>query len=53
MTNREKIAKGECVSPLTVDRCPVCIDKCEASEAMQRINNLLEGTGVEKPKEAK
>lgn len=51
MTNREKIANGECVSPLTVDRCPVCIDRCEASETRERIDGLLEGTGVEKPKE--
>jgi hypothetical protein len=30
MTPEEKIAMGECVSPLTVDHCPYCIDTCQA-----------------------
>ncbi len=30
MTDRDKIALGECVSPLTAERCPVCVDTCEA-----------------------
>lgn len=30
MSNEEKIAMGECVSPYTVDYCPHCVDVCEA-----------------------
>lgn len=50
MTDRERIALGECVSEYTVDRCPVCVDRCEASIAKQRVSDLLEGTKVDKPK---
>lgn len=44
---RLKIANGECVSPLTADRCPVCIDCCEASRCKNEFNELLKETGIE------
>ena len=31
-TPEEKIRRGECVSPLTTERCPYCVDACEASK---------------------
>ena len=37
LTLRERVALGECVSEFTTERCPVCIDRCQASEARQRI----------------
>lgn len=40
MTLREKIAMGECVSPYTTERCPVCVDTCEASRWKKEVNNL-------------
>ena len=46
MTNEEKIANGECVSPMTTERCPHCIDTCEAYQALKRIRSLLKGTKV-------
>lgn len=51
MTDRARIAFGECVSPTTVDRCPYCVDSCKASAAKRRIRELLDGTRVDKPKE--
>ncbi|MUP44878.1 DUF551 domain-containing protein [Gramella sp. BOM4] len=42
MTDREKIMTGECVSPLTAERCPVCMDHCEASDYKQKINDLID-----------
>jgi len=39
-TLRERIAIGECVSPLTTDRCPVCVDSCEASHHKNEVNEL-------------
>lgn len=50
-SDREKITMGICVSPLTVDRCPYCVDTCMASEANRRHRDLLEGTGIDNPKE--
>jgi hypothetical protein len=44
MTAREKIAMGECQSPLTVDRCPYCCDTCDASQANRRYKDLITET---------
>lgn len=41
-TLRERIALGECVSPLTTERCPVCVDICEASRWKREVKNLTQ-----------
>lgn len=50
-TLRERIADGECVSPYTTERCPICIDCCEAFHHKVAIAEALENTGVSKAKE--
>lgn len=40
ITDRDRILMGECVSPLTVERCPVCIDHCESSDYWRKIKQL-------------
>lgn len=42
----EKIALGKCVSPLTADRCPYCVDTCDASHWKNTVNNMLEELGI-------
>lgn len=37
---RERIAMGECVSPMTTDRCPVCVDECEAAKFKRELTEL-------------
>ncbi len=51
MTDREKITEGKCVSEMGVDRCPVCVDRCEAAHWRMEINRLLAEAQVSKPKE--
>lgn len=46
LSDEEKIALGICVSPLTVDRCPYCIDICEASHWKHEVNKLIEESGI-------
>jgi hypothetical protein len=48
MTDREKITMGECVSPMTADRCPVCIDKCEASVNNFKLLKVLRANVIDK-----
>ena len=36
MTDQERIAKGQCVSPMTTERCSHCVDRCEASIVNQK-----------------
>lgn len=50
MTEKERIANGECVSPMTVDRCPYCIDTCKASEARSRMREAKRLLSVNKVK---
>ncbi|MGV3540696.1 MAG: hypothetical protein ACO1OQ_12860 [Rufibacter sp.] len=52
MTDNERIAKGECVSPLTTERCPVCVDRCEAFQNWG-LNALLKSKiQISSPEEA-
>lgn len=30
MTDQEKISNGICVSPYTTEKCPYCVDTCDA-----------------------
>lgn len=48
---RELIAMGECVSPLTADRCPVCIDCCEAFQWKRNLSNDLNGLKITLPEQ--
>lgn len=45
-TKPELITMGHCVSELTTDRCPYCVDRCEASKNKFKTLELLNGTGV-------
>lgn len=45
---RERIALGECVSPITVDRCLVCVDRCEAFHNQCELNKILRDSKIEK-----
>lgn len=43
MKIKEKIQAGICVSELTVDRCPHCVDTCEASKNIPKpVKGLIE-----------
>lgn len=44
MEDGDKIKMGECVSPLTVDRCPHCTDTCNADIYKERYSDLLDET---------
>lgn len=48
---QEKIAQGICVSPLTVDRCPVCVDTCDAHHWKRHISDTLEDSKIDRPKQ--
>lgn len=41
MSNEEKIAMGECVSPLTADHCRYCVDTCQAFKNRCNFSDLL------------
>lgn len=45
-TLRERIALGECVSPGTTERSPVCIDMCEAFHGRVELNQLLRDSKI-------
>ena len=42
----ERIALGECMSPLTTERCPYCVDSCRAFETKCRYRELLKDSGI-------
>lgn len=44
---RERIAKGECVSPYTTDHCPVCVDVCEAFRWKIELEDTLKESGID------
>lgn len=48
MTDRDKIALGECVSELTTDRCPVCVDRCEAFQNYCKLGEELNKHGIKR-----
>lgn len=50
MTDKEKIALGECISPLTAERCPVCVDSCEAFKNFAKLGKELNKNGIKRPK---
>lgn len=50
---RERIAMGECVSPLTADRCPVCIDCCEAFHWKRNLKSDLQDLKINLPADEK
>lgn len=50
MTDREKILMGECVSPLTAERCPVCVDTCEAFKNFCKVQKELNNNGIKRSK---
>lgn len=45
-TLRERIALGECVSSQGTERCPVCIDRCEAFLFKVEQKQLKESLGI-------
>lgn len=47
----EIIAQGICVSPLTVERCPVCVDTCDAHHWKREISDTLSENKITRPKE--
>jgi hypothetical protein len=46
-TPEERIALGECVSPMTVDQCPHCVDTCKAAHWRIHINSVLTNLNIE------
>lgn len=48
MTDKEKILLGECVSPLTVERCSFCIDSCEAFKYFSKVQSELNKNGIKR-----
>jgi hypothetical protein len=48
MTDRDKIITGECVSPMTVDRCSYCVDTCEASNNSFKLIKVLIDNEIDK-----
>ena len=38
---KKSIALGKCVSPLTVEKCPYCVDTCEAFHWKIKVDNLI------------
>ena len=53
ITDREKIAMGECVSPLTVERCPYCIDTCDAAHFAREVKKLKSVSESNNPNQSK
>lgn len=46
LTDKEKISMGICVSPQTVDRCPYCVDSCDAFHWRMRVDEIIKEQGV-------
>lgn len=42
----ERIAMGECVSPMTTDECPVCVDICKAAHFRIQIADALKNAKI-------
>ncbi len=42
---------GECQSPETTDKCPYCVDSCDAWQYKMKYNSLLRENGVDEPKQ--
>lgn len=48
MTDKEKIICGECVSPMTVDRCSYCVDCCVATKNRNKLTEVLRNNVIER-----
>lgn len=48
MKEEDKIKLGQCVSPLTVDKCPICVDTCEASEYYSKLQKELNKNNIKR-----
>lgn len=46
---QERIALGECVSERGVDRCPYCIDSCDAHHFKIALDDELDKNKIKKP----
>lgn len=46
---QERIAIGECVSPMTVDECPYCVDRCEAAHWRIKLKETLKNLNIPEP----
>lgn len=51
MTDREKIKMGECVSLLTTEKCPVCVDRCEAFQYFRKLQEQLDKNNIKRSKQ--
>ncbi len=47
LSNRERIALGECISDRGTEHCPVCIDRCDAFRNMCNLKDVLDRTKIE------
>lgn len=51
LSDKERIALGECRSPYTTDRCPYCVDTCKAM--ISRVNVREQEIRLQYGKDAK